>query len=140
MVFSKDKADVLLCRRQGEADYDSIFSFIEGKLETTDRSITEGLKREKEEGVGEDFKIKVYPVFSWNTIFTKKDGSAMVLPHYLVIHDSGEVSLNEEYSEYKWIDLKDLELFEPKIPNITKVVQELSRITKISRDEEFVLL
>ena len=52
VVLSKDRTKVLLCKRKGEADYDGIFSFIGGKMETTDISIIEGLKREKDEETG----------------------------------------------------------------------------------------
>jgi len=99
IVLSKDKSSVLLCRRKGEADYDGVFSFIGGKMETTDESIVAGLKREKDEEVGPDFRIRVYPKFTPNILFRKKDGSSMILPHYLAIHEAGEIELNEEYSE-----------------------------------------
>jgi len=40
---------VLLCKRQGETELNEIFTFIGGKMETTDDSILQGLKREKDE-------------------------------------------------------------------------------------------
>jgi hypothetical protein len=63
-----------------------VFSFIGGKMETTDDGIIAGLKREKDEEVGENFKIKIFPNLSYNTFFRKKDGNAMILPHYLAVH------------------------------------------------------
>ena len=75
VVLSHDKNKVLLCKRKGEADYDGTFSFIGGKMETTDTSIIAGLKREKDEEVGSDFQIQIYPKFSHNLLFQKKDGS-----------------------------------------------------------------
>ena len=102
IILSKDRTKVLLCKRNGEADYDGVFSFIGGKMETTDESIVKGIEREKNEEVGKDFKINLYKKFSLNMLFRKKDGNAMVLPHYLAIYESGEVDLNkDEYSEYK---------------------------------------
>lgn len=38
---------VLLAKRRGEADYDGVFSFIGGKLESTDGGLVQGLRREK---------------------------------------------------------------------------------------------
>jgi hypothetical protein len=36
IILSADKTKVLLAKRKGEADYDGIYSFIGGKMETTD--------------------------------------------------------------------------------------------------------
>ena len=140
VVLSKDRTKVLLCKRKGEADYDGIFSFIGGKMETTDISIVEGLKREKNEETGQMFKIGIYPTFSLNLLFRKKDGNSMILPHYLAIHDHGEIKLNEEYSEYQWIEINKLNDFEPKIPSIPETVNQLLRLEKIAEKKEFILI
>lgn len=140
IVFSKDKKKVLLCRRKGEADYDGVFSFIGGKMETGDRSIIDGLKREKNEEVGENFKIKIFPTFTHNVLFRKKDGSSMILPHYLAIHESGEIKLSEEYSEFKWVEVDDLSVFEPKIPNIDLMAKFANKLNEIAGDSEFILI
>ena len=140
VVLSKDRSKVLLCKRKGEADYDGIFSFIGGKMETTDLSIIDGLKREKNEEVGEGFKIKIYSRFSLNLLFRKKDGNSMILPHYLAIYNNGEIELNEEYSEYRWIEIDKLNKFEPKIPTIPEVIKELLRLEKIAKEKEFILI
>ena len=140
VVLSKDRAKTLLCRRKGEADFDGVFSFIGGKMETTDLSLLDGLKREKDEEVGESFKIKIYPTFTSSLLFVKKDGHKMIIPHYLAIHESGEAKLNEEYSEYQWIKIDKLEEFEPKIPGIPEMVNRLLRLEKIAKEKEFVLI
>lgn len=140
IVFSKDMKKVLLCKRKGEADYDGVFSFIGGKLETTDSSIFEGLRREKEEEIGKNCKIRVYPGFSLNLLFRKKDGNAMILPHYLAVYANGEIILNEEYSEHKWVPLAKLKSFEPKIPNIPQTVKEILRLKKVAKANEFILI
>jgi ADP-ribose pyrophosphatase YjhB (NUDIX family) len=140
VVFSKNGESVLLAKRKGEADYDEMYSFIGGKMETTDRDILDGLRREKNEEVGEQFKINIYPVFNITKYFIKKDGNAMVLPHYYAQHIEGEVNLSQEYSEIKWILLSDLEQFEPKIENITEIVQKFIDIKKIFQKEDFVMI
>lgn len=140
VVISQDREKVLLCKRKGEDDFDEVFSFIGGKMETKDESIVEGLKREKNEEVGEDFKVRIYPKFNINVLFTKNNGKKMILPHYLAIHDSGEINLNKEYSEYRWVEIEKLDEFEPKISNIPEITEELLRLGKILDNDEFVLI
>ncbi len=140
VVFSNDRKKVLLCKRTSEEDYDGVFSFIGGKMEITDDSILDGLRREKNEEVGEDFKIKLFPTFTHNVIFRKQDGNSMILPHYLAIYESGEINLGEEYSEFKWVEVDKLSEFEPKIPNIDLMVSFVSKLNSISEESEFVLI
>lgn len=140
VIFSPDKSKILLCKRKWEADYDGVFSFIGWKMETTDESIMAWLKREKDEEVGHSFLVKVYPTFTHNTLFRKKDGNAMILPHYLSIHVSWEIVLSDEYSEYRWIKISDLETFEPKIPNIPEIVEILLKLQKIAEADNFVVI
>jgi len=140
VVLSNDQTKVLLCKRKGEADYDGVFSFIGGKMETTDENIIEGLQREKNEEVGENFKIKIYPKFSYNLLFRKKAGNSMILPHYLAIHFEGEIKLNEEYSEYQWVSINDLQEFEPKISSIHDTVKEVLRLQDLSKEEEYIVI
>lgn len=140
VVFSKDKKKVLLCKRKGENDYDGVFSFIGGKMETTDANLLKGMQREKNEEVGKNFVIKVYPNFSTNHYFLKKDGNCMVLPHYYAVHVQGEITLNEEYSTSAWVPLTGLKKFEPKIPTIVPVVEELRKLEKIMKKKDFIQL
>lgn len=140
IVLSKNRESVLLCKRKGEADYDGVFSFIGGKMETSDDSILNGLKREKDEEVGKEFRIKICPVFSHNVYFVKKAGNAMILPHYLAIYESGDIVLNEEYSEFKWVKLEKVGDFEPKIATIPVALREMMRLIDVMKDDEFVLI
>ena len=132
VILSKDLNSVLLCKRKGEADYDSVYSFPGGKMEITDGSIITGLQREKNEELGESFKIKLASTYSYNVRFVKNDGSIMILPHYLAIYGSGNISLSDEYSEFQWVSLNSLNGFEPKIPNIPEVVQRLMGIKDLT--------
>lgn len=131
VVYSKDEQSVLLCKRKGEADYDGDYSFIGGKMENTDESIVMGVKREKDEEVGGNFKIKVFPAFVTNVMFTKKDGNVMILPHFYCIHVDGEITLNEEYSDFKWVPLDKIGSFEPKIDTIPGILANLIVLKKI---------
>jgi ADP-ribose pyrophosphatase YjhB (NUDIX family) len=137
VVFSADRQSVLLCKRKGEQDYDGAFSFIGGKMETTDSSILDGLRREKNEEVGEACKIRVFPAYTANVLFRKKDGNSMVLPHYACVYVQGGIVLNEEYSEYRWIPLDQLEDFEPKIETIPQAVAQMLRLMQLADEKEF---
>ena len=140
VIYSKDESSVLLCKRKDEADFDGAFSFIGGKMENTDSGIIDGLQREKDEEVGKDFNIKVFPFFTTNIFFVKKDGSAMILPHFYAIHTAGEVVLNEEYSEYTWVSLEDVDNFEPKINTISDVLHKMTILKKVIKETPFKIL
>jgi len=138
VLFRKNNSEVLLARRKGENDYDGIYSFVGGKMEVTDGSLLEGLKREKDEEIGENIRIKIWPVFSSMNFFVKKDGTNMVLPHYYARYESGEVKLNEEYSDYQWVGLDELSSFGPKIETIDSVVKNLLRLIRVLDEEELM--
>lgn len=141
VVFSKDRTKVLLCKRKGEADYDGIFSLIGGKMEVTDKDLLAGLQREKNEEVGKNFKIKICPTYSTTYYYyVKKDGSHMVLPYYLAIYDSGQIELNEEYSEFKLVAINELETFKPLVPTTPEGVRRLLKIWPLLTEKDFVLI
>ena len=140
VIYSKDESSVLLCKRKDEADFDGAFSFIGGKMENTDSGIIDGLQREKDEEVGKDFNIKVFPFFTTNIFFVKKDGSAMILPHFYAIHTAGDIVLNEEYSEYVWVPLEDVDNFEPKINTISDVLHKMTILKKVIKETPFKIL
>ncbi len=114
---------MLLAKRKGEADYDDVYSFIGGKMETTDETILAGMKREKDEEIGQTARVAVLPNETYNLLFRKKDGNSMVLPHIAGVFVSGDITLNEEYSDYKWVGINELENFEPKIENIPELTE-----------------
>lgn len=140
VIFSRDKTKVLLGKRKGEADYNGTFSFFCGKMETTDKSIFEGVKREKDEELGKKFKVAVYPLFTYNLYYTRKDGNRMILPHYWAVYVEGEIVLNDEYSEARWVSVAELDSFEPKVETIPEAVKEISKLVKIIRKEDLVVI
>ena len=138
VVFSEDLKSILLCKRKGENDYDGVYSFIGGKMENHEESFIEGLIREKNEEVGKDFRIEIYPLFTTNAIFRKKSSESMVLPHYYAKYLGGEIKLSDEYTDYKWVKIDKLDSFEPKIPTISGVVNELLKLSKIISPSDFI--
>jgi ADP-ribose pyrophosphatase YjhB (NUDIX family) len=122
VVISQDKKSVLLARRKGEADYNGTYSFIGGKMETTDASLTAGMQREKNEEIGAGVRLRIIPSQSYNVLFRKRDGNSMVLPHIAAQYIGGTIQLSEEYSDYAWVPISQLAGFEPKIENIPQAV------------------
>lgn len=140
VIFSKDLSKVLLCKRHGEADYDGVYSFIGGKMERSDESILSGIRREKNEEVGEQFVIEVFPTFVIPVYFQKKDGHHMLLPHYFARHKKGDVRLSKEYSEFLWVEKAKLPEFEPKIKNIPEIVDSLLNLSSLMKKKDFVIM
>jgi len=135
VILSEDKNKVLLAKRRGEADFDGTYSFVGGKMETSDKTMLDGMKREKDEEIGNDVKIKVLPHETYNLLFRKKDGNVMLLPHIAGIYVSGKINLNEEYSDYKWVSLAELESFEPKIDTVYELTRwAKEKLTKTNDD------
>ncbi len=127
VILSGDKTKVLLAKRKGEADYDGTYSFVGGKMETSDESILAGMKREKDEEIGTSALINVIPSETFNLMYRKKDGNSMILPHIASIYVSGDIKLNDEYSDYQWVSLDELEDFEPKIENVPELTKWAAR-------------
>lgn len=138
IILSADKKSVLLAKRKGEADYDGTFSFIGGKMETTDADMVAGMKREKNEEIGNNAKVKILPYETYNIFFRKKDGNSMILPHIAGIFVSGEISINDEYSEYRWVPIAELDSFEPKIANIPEFTNWALQKVISADDTKFV--
>jgi ADP-ribose pyrophosphatase YjhB (NUDIX family) len=134
-VFRDDT--LLLCKRRGEADYDGVFSLIGGKLEHKDKSIIDGIRREVGEEVGSDLRLSVLTRLSLNTMFQKRDGNAMILPHYYARYVGGEITLNDEYSEYAWARLSELGTFSPMIENIRWIAPTLRRFAAAATPDDF---
>lgn len=138
IVLSSDKTKVLLAKRKGEADYDGVYSFIGGKMETTDETILAGMKREKDEEIGQNADVAVLPNETYNLLFRKKDGNSMILPHIAGVFIAGDIKLNEEYSEYKWVLVDELEKFEPKIENIPELAKWAQKKLENSTSDQLV--
>jgi NADH pyrophosphatase NudC (nudix superfamily) len=139
IVFSKDKKSILMARRTGEADYDGVYTFIGGKSEVSDGGLLVGLQREKNEEIGPDAKLKVcYMMSCYQVWYTKKDGNSMVLPHHIAIYQGGDIKLNpEEYDDYKWVLVKDVDKF-AQIPANPPAVKAALRYLSLLTDEDFV--
>lgn len=141
VVINPETNSLLLAKRKGEADYDNTYALVGGKMETTDGGIVEGLRREKIEEIGARAIIMIAPELSYNIYFRKKDGNSMILPHYYAEYHGGEIELNsEEYSDYTWVHLDEVDNFEPKVETIPKTVRWARAMRKIISDDQLVKL
>jgi 8-oxo-dGTP pyrophosphatase MutT (NUDIX family) len=125
VIFSEDFSSILLAKRKGEADFDGDYSFVCGKMETTDESIVAGIRREVREELGSDVHITIYPTYTVNVHYTKKDGNSMILPHIFSVYHGGMIQLSDEYSEYMWVPIGDIDTLEPKVHTIPDMVKKL---------------
>jgi len=136
IILSASKQSVLLARRKDEADYNGVYSFIGGKMETTDESMLLGMKREE---IGPEAVVAVYPHETYNLLFRKKDGNSMILPHVAGVFVSGDITLSDEYSDYVWAPITTLDTFEPKIDNIPQLtdwaVQKVAAVDNSQLEE-----
>ncbi len=140
IVFDEDARKVLLAKRKGEQDFDGVFSFIGGKIETTDGGILEGIAREKTEEIGPKARVEIAPMSVFTAYFQKNDGSSMILPHHICRYAGGEIQLSDEYSEYRWVDLDDIVDFAPKIDTIVPAIDRAKRFIGQLRDDDFVAI
>ena len=138
VVFSADNTKVLLAKRKGESDFDSTYSFIGGKMETTDKDCVDGMRREKNEEVGENFIVRLNPIYNSIVSFIKKDGHYMILPHYYAQYIKGEVKLNEEYSDYQWVNVSNIDTFSPIIFSIPSMVKRMLKLLPLMNDTDFI--
>ena len=135
VVFNKDYSKVLLAKRKGEADYDGVYSFIGGKMETTDTDLRAGIKREVTEEIGTDVQIEVLLDFSFNEFYRKKSGDSMVLPHHIARYLGGEIKLSDEYSDFAWANVDAIDKFEPKIDTVASIVQKSKKVIGYFEDK-----
>jgi len=120
-LYDKKTKSILLCKRQGEEDFDEVFSFPGGKMDDADETMVDGIKRELEEELGSEVEYELQMDFSINREFTRKDGKYMVLPHYLAIYKGGKIHINEdEYSDSIWVTVEDMSSVNC-IPNIKEI-------------------
>ena len=140
ILFSEDLQSILLAKRKGEQDYDGVYSLVGGKMEHGDASFVAGLKREKDEEIGNAAMVDICPFVTYNAMFQKKDGNFVVLPHYIARFAGGHIQLNDEYSEYQWVKIDALRDFEPKIANIPEVVIWAERMSPILSTKDFVAI
>lgn len=124
----------MLCKRKWENDYDGVYSFIGWKMERTDNGLLSWLQREKNEEIWSDIRILIYPDYCTNVYFEKKDGNAMVLPHYYAEYIEWTINLNEEYSDFKWVQINQMGTFQPIIPWIPDLIDKILKLKSTLKD------
>jgi len=64
----------------------------------------------------------------------------MILPHFYAVYQSGEIDLNEEYSEFRWVALEEIVSFEPKIPTIPGVLEKFDILKETIQKTSYVII
>ena len=62
----------------------------------------------------------------------------MILPHYYCKYQSGEIQLNNEYSEYKWFTMEDLSTEANVLSNIREICTTLTNLAAIASSTDFI--
>jgi hypothetical protein len=110
-------------------------------MQTTDSSIQTAMGREKNEEIGELAQVKVCLTIARPVLFHKKDGSQMIVPHHIAQFVGGKVVLSDdEYSEYKWAGLDQLQSFEPKVENIPELIDWALKLKVLLTEKDFVIV
>ena len=117
-----------------------MFAFVGGKMDADEVSILDSLKREKDEEIGEDVKIKVFLNFCENFFFIRESGKPIMMSFYFGVYEDGKINLNDEHLEYKWVKIDELKEFEPKIFDIEEKAKKMLKLDKIIREEDLVLI
>ena len=73
-------------------------------------------------------------------MFDRKDGRRVVLSHYYGRYHSGEIRLSDEYSEARWVDVRVVPFFEPKVESLPRVISELTKLERLIQEGDFVLI
>lgn len=132
-IVHQHEGKVLLCRRANETDLNGVFTFIGGKMELADADIVETLRRERDEEIGPDVRLRLLHTYSIITEYRRLDGLRQILPHYLAFYVGGRIALSSEYSEAIWVHIRHLDGWEaPMIRNIPGVLQGLMALRSIA--------
>jgi 8-oxo-dGTP pyrophosphatase MutT (NUDIX family) len=123
------EGQVLLARRHGEELYDGVFSLIGGKMDGADPDLIASMRREKNEEIGSDARVRVLPTLAVPVHYTKPSGVKQLLLHYAAAFDGGRIDLNPyEYSEFTWTHPAGIPTIGPIVPNLPLLVPALSAL------------
>ena len=115
----KDNKALLIKRRPNDVHKPAQWDIPGGRLEDGENPY-DGLKREAKEEINMDIDI-ILPVEVQH--FVRDDGQKIALTIFLCTPLSEEITLSEEHTEYKWLDLeKESEQFPEWIqPSVEKI-------------------
>jgi 8-oxo-dGTP pyrophosphatase MutT (NUDIX family) len=99
-----DQKQILLMKNQR-----NLWAIVGGHMEEGETP-DEALKRE----VMEEASIEIDVICPF--MVTTQDDSVIITS--VAMYKSGDIKLSEEHSDYKWLDLDELEAFEPSFPEL----------------------
>lgn len=98
-IVTKDDK-ILLLKRSEKSGHGGEWSFPGGAVEEEDA--VDGIRRE----IDEELLIRVKNVKPFN-ILTRLEKKPTIMIGFVCDYDSGEIDLNWEHDEYKWLDPKE---------------------------------
>lgn len=120
----KDNKILLLKRSKNESNTGA-WSIPGGKLETPENPF-EGLKRE----VAEETSLKINILNPLRVhYFQTEEGQTITLISFYCKYAGGEITLNEEHDEFKWVNIEDSsnEIVEHYVDDVNALKEVLSR-------------
>lgn len=104
ITLYNDKGQILLAKRAPfKTHAPNVWENISGAVEEGEQPV-EALQREIREELGEFVQYKIGDVY--NTFYTKlQNGRDLIGISFLCHYLGGEISLNREHTEYKWVTL-----------------------------------
>jgi len=109
-IIIKNNQALIIKRRPNDVHNPGTWDIPGGRLEPGEDP-AQGVKREAKEEVNLDIEI-ILPIDVQH--FTRQDGQVITMIIYLCRPVSEEVKLSEEHTEYKWVNLDNLDDSFPK--------------------------
>jgi len=105
VIRNRDGKYLVLKRHNNEVVYPGMYTFPGGKIEDND-TVEETLKKEAKEEAG--LTLKPGKVLLKDKSIFRPDGQTSKAFSYLCNTEDDRVTINHEFTDYKWVDLAEL--------------------------------
>jgi dATP pyrophosphohydrolase len=94
----------LLKRAEGDKLYPGIWQIITGKIERKEKAFETALREVQEESALKPQRLFVLP--HTTTFYSPKTDAISLIPLFVCIVKDDNVTLSDEHSEFRWLDVK----------------------------------
>ena len=128
-AFIEKDSKLLVLKRSPYHDYDAgNWEVVSGRLEQGIKEVKLELEREIREELGESFKCEIIaPIGTYNFLRNDDPKKEHVGIDYICQYKSGDISLNQEHTEYRWIDPKGFEKYKA-VDSVKQKVRLFSQV------------